>query len=244
MEEPRIRRIVLVTWCTAVGVLPLLWAYRASRGSQEFVNDDGEIRDTLEYACVVLLFWALAVGAVVRPLWRSLLVASGGGALALAALGGALRWGYGRTHRTSSVLEPDFWERMIGIAFRGLVLMVLGVALGYAIRGIAERAGRRPRVGVVSLAAFAVWAVTEALGARLPQGRFQLSTYVAGWLHGELLVYRPTAGCPAGPCSVYHASWQRSLPVLAAVATVALLAGLVCRTVRPSTRTGPSTVDD
>lgn len=241
--EQRTRRIVLATWGAAVAALPLLWVYHAARGSQEFVNDDGEIRDTLASACVVLLLWAPAVGAVVQPLWRSLLVAGTGGALALAALGGALRWGHRRIDRTHSVLEPAFWERMTWLALRGLVLMMLGVTLGYAIRGIAERLGRRPRTGLVALAVLVGWAVTEALGSRLPQGRFQLSTYIAGWLHGQRLVYRPTADCPAGSCSVYHATWQRSLPVLTAVVAVALLVGRLCRTARPSTN-GLSADDD
>lgn len=231
--EARQRRLVLVTWGAAVAVLPLLWIHHAAQGSQEFVNDDGEIRDTLLYACFVLLFWALAVGTIVRSLWRSLLVAVGGAAVALAALGGTLWWGYGRLHRTHSPIEPGFGLRMTGLALRGVALVVLGVAIGYAIRGLADRFRGRSRVGVVSVAVLALCAGTEMLGARLPRGRFQLSTYIAGWLRGELLIYRPTPECPAGPCSVYHADWRKSLPVLAGTAAVALLIGWLCRALRP-----------
>jgi len=243
VEDRRARRIVLITWCLALAVLPLLWVHRASSGSQEYVDDDGEIRDTLMDACLVMLGWALIVGATVRPLRRSVLVAGAGGASALAALTGALRWGYGRIDRTPVVLEPGFWERMTGLALRGLILIVLGVALGYLIRGIAERFGRRPRLLVVSFVALGVGAVTELLGAQLPRGRFQLSTYIAGWLHGERLIYRPTADCPAGPCSAYLATWQSSLPVLAAVAATALLAGRWCRPARAAPPPGARSAD-
>lgn len=116
------RRTLLISWYAVLAVLPLLWAYRAAEGSQEFVDDDGEIRDTLLSAPVLLLFWALAVDALVRPLWRSALVAVCGGALALGALGGSLRWGYGRIRRVPGVLEPDFWGQASALALRGVTL--------------------------------------------------------------------------------------------------------------------------
>ncbi|MEV1329919.1 hypothetical protein AB0J20_10130 [Micromonospora costi] len=241
METSRTRRVVLVSLAALVLVLPALWASFASAGSQEFSNDEGEIEHTLQGAAVLLLLWSLIVGAVVRSLWLSLVVSAGGGAAVLGALCAALAFGY-RTLRPSTHLASGFWAGAGGIGLRGLGLAVLGVSVGFAIGGIARRLSTpvtRPPVVGVSLAVLMVWLLSECIGWVIPSGRFQLSTHLIGWVAGDWIIYRPPSSCvgqEAATCGMYHATWQRSLPVLAAVASAALIIAWVVRAARRSGR--------
>ncbi len=234
METSRPRRVVLICLVAIVVLLPLVWSYFASAGSQEFIDDDGEIENTVQGAAVLLLLWSLVVGTALRSLLLSLMVSVGGSAVVLAALCTALAIGY-RMVRPSTGVDAQFWAGTTGIALRGLGLAVLGTAVGFAIGGIARRLSpplARPPVAGTSLAMLAVWLLGEAIGQTIPTGRFQLSTHLVGWVSGDWIIYRPPNSClnqVAATCGMYHATWQRSLPVLATVALVALAVGWAAR---------------
>ncbi|MEV6342916.1 hypothetical protein [Actinoplanes sp. NPDC051851] len=231
---------------TALGValllLPLLWVSFAAAGSQEYVDDDGEIEQTLQAAGVVLLLWALFAGTGSRPLFRSLLVSLSGAVPVLAALCVTLYLGYHAVRPDGVVADPAFRSGALGIAFRALFLALLGTALGYAIGGVARRFSP-PRYGLAALGLLLLWAVAEFIGRMIPTGRFQLSTHLVAWVAGDWIIYRPPASClgqNAATCGMYHATWQRSLPVLATLALAALAVGWSARRFSPAPAAAPT----
>jgi hypothetical protein len=238
MENRRTGRIVLISLVTLTVFLPVLWSYFASAGSQESTDDDGEIESTLWGGAVLLFFWSLIVGAVVRSLWLSLLVSVAGSVVVLVVLGATLALGYLVVFAPAGDLDAGFWWRAAGIGVRALGSAVLGTAVGYAIGGVARWLSPpfdRPPIAGVSAALLLVWLVSEFVGGMIPTGRYQLSTHVIGWLAGDWLIYRPPSDCSdqvSATCGMYHATWQGSLPVLATVALVALATGWVARTQR------------
>ena len=208
----------------------------ASAGSQEFSDDGGEIRETWQGAAVLLLLWSMIVGAVVRSLWRSVRFTIGASTVMLVLLGVTLAVGY-RTLSPSDEIDQAFWVGAVGVGLRGLGLAAFGTSVGFAIGAIAGRLAlpldRPPLVGV-SIVVLLLWLGSEAIGRMIPSGRFQLSTHLIGWLDGDWIIYRQPADClgqPAATCGMYHATWQRSLPVLLAVAVAAVLVGGAARAV-------------
>ncbi|WP_433495799.1 hypothetical protein ACQP26_12520 [Micromonospora sp. CA-248089] len=238
MEAPdRSRRIVLVSLAVVTALLPVLWRLVASAGSQEFSDDGGEIRQTLQSAAVLLLLWSVIVGAVVRSLWRSLLITVGVSAVMLVLLGVTLAVGY-RTLSPSDEIDHAFWVGAVGVGLRGLGLAAFGTSVGFAIGGIADRLALpldRPPIVGVGIVVLLLWLGSEAIGWMIPTGRFQLSTHLIGWLDGDWIIYRLPADCrgqPNATCGMYHATWQRSLPVLVTVAVAAVLVGGAARAVK------------
>ena len=244
METSRPGRVALISLAAVAISLPLVWSFFASAGSQEFSNDDGEIENTVQGAAVLLLLWSLIMGIALRSLVLSLIVSAGGGAVLLTALCTTLALGY-RIVRPSADLDAQFWAGTAGIALRGMGLTVLGTAVGFAIGRIARRLSpplARPPVPGTLLTVLTVWLFGEAVGQAIPTGRFQLSTHLIGWVSGDWIIYRPPQSClgqAAATCGMYHATWQRSLPVLATVALAALLVGWVARKPNP-VRTEPA----
>jgi hypothetical protein len=226
------RRAFLVPTAVLLVALLVAWISVASAGSQEFVDDNEEFAKTLQAAGVLLLLWSLTLGAAFRSLTRAILLCVGGGAAILLTLSAILGYGY-RTAHPDRTLEVD-----PAIGFRALGLTVLGVALGFAIGAVARRRQWHP--GVVAAGVLAVGLVAEAVGAAIPTGRFQLSTHLVAWVAGDWIIYRPPSSClgqDAATCGRYHATWQRSLPVLATLTVFALLTGwLASRRPAPAER--------
>ncbi len=229
----RSRRVVIVSLGAVIAALPLAWAGFASAGSQEFSDDAGEIEHTMQAAAVLLAIWSVVVGAALRSLTRSLLLAVGVGALLTLSLGACLWYGY-RTVRPGH-LDPGFWPGAAGLVLRGLGLAVLGVAVGHAAGALARRFGLP--AGVTAGGVLALGLLAEVVGAQIPTGRFQLSTHLVGWVAGDWLIYRPPADCSgqhAATCGMYHATWQQSLPVLATITVLALATGRLATHARRS----------
>ncbi|WP_229074846.1 hypothetical protein [Actinoplanes sp. DH11] len=213
-------RRILISTLVLVVALGFGWVSAASAGSQEYVDDLGEIEQTMQTAGILLLLWSLTVGVLVRSLTRAMLLSAGGGAILVLTLSAFLWYGYHSVHpATDASIDP-------ALATRAVALAVLGAALGFATAAVARRFAL-PTAGV-GAGALLLWLLAEAIGWAVPTGRFQLSTHLVAWVAGDWIIYRPPASCvgqDAATCGMYHATWQKSLPVLAVLLAAALLIG-------------------
>ncbi|GAB3955240.1 ABC transporter permease subunit [Micromonospora vulcania] len=117
-----------------------------------------------------------------------------GGVLALALAASVLYlatfWVIGQTAGLATELDGDFWRELGALHGRGLVLVLLVSALGFAIATL----GRHTSAALGAVAAYAVvWElgarlVLEIVDARRPD-QLMLSSHIGAWLSGEARFY-------------------------------------------------------
>ncbi|MFG1913777.1 ABC transporter permease subunit [Micromonospora sp. NPDC048898] len=128
-------------------------------------------------------------------------------------------WVIGQTAGLPGRLDGDFWRSLGAVHGRGLVLVLLASAAGFAIATLGRHTS-------AALGALAAYVVVWELGARLvleivdaPQSDlFMLSSHIGAWLNGEARFYdaRICRGDSAGSyCEgFYTLTWLPSLLVL------------------------------
>ncbi|MEV4494213.1 ABC transporter permease subunit [Micromonospora arborensis] len=128
-------------------------------------------------------------------------------------------WVIGQTAGLPGRLDGDFWSSLAAVHGRGMVLVLLTSALGFAIATM----GRHTSAALGAAAAYAVvWElggrlVMEIIDARRPD-QLMLSSHVGAWLTGEARFWDPQicAGNAGNDyCdSFYSLTWGPSLLVL------------------------------
>ncbi|MEU5525648.1 ABC transporter permease subunit [Micromonospora chersina] len=177
---------------------------------------------------VNLLLWRPRRFAVLGAKLGTLL----GGLLGLSALASVaylgVFWLISEASGLTGRLGGEFWSSLAAVWVRGLVLVLLAAALGFALATL----GRHTSAALGTVAAYlVVW----ELGARLVfqilsvarPDRFMLSSYLAAWLSGEARFWDNDAcsGDIAGFCDGYYSlGWAPGLVVLLAL-TAALVVG-------------------
>ncbi|MET8907163.1 ABC transporter permease subunit [Micromonospora sp. NPDC004551] len=167
---------------------------------------------------VNLLLWRPRRLAVLGAKLGTLL----GGLLGLSALASVVYlgvfWLIGEASGLTGRLGGGFWSSLAAVWVRGLVLVLLAAALGFALATL----GRHTSAALGTVAAYlVVW----ELGARLVfqilsvtrPDRFMLSSYLAAWLSGEARFWDNDAcsGDIAGFCDGYYSlGWAPGLVVL------------------------------
>ncbi|GLZ57827.1 MULTISPECIES: ABC transporter permease subunit [Micromonospora] len=131
-------------------------------------------------------------------------------------------WVIGQSAGLPGRLDGDFWRSLGAVHGRGMVLVLLASAVGFAIATL----GRHTSAALGAVAAYAVvWElggrlVLQIIDARRPD-RLMLSSYIGAWLSGESRFFDPqlcagTAG--TGYCSgLYTLTWAPALLVLLAL---------------------------
>ncbi|MEU4482314.1 ABC transporter permease subunit [Micromonospora sp. NPDC023966] len=177
---------------------------------------------------VNLLLWRPRRFAVLGAKLGTLL----GGLLGLSAVASVaylgVFWLIGQASGLAGRLGGDFWSSLGAVWVRGLVLVLLAGALGFAMATL----GRHTSAALGTVAAYlVVW----ELGARLvfqilsvarPE-RFMLSSYLAAWLGGEVQFWDGTAcdGGVTGFCDgSYTLGWAPGLVVLLALTAALVVA--------------------
>ncbi|CCH16412.1 ABC transporter permease subunit [Micromonospora lupini] len=128
-------------------------------------------------------------------------------------------WVIGQTAGLGGRPGDDFWRSLGAIHGRGLVLVLLATALGFAIATL----GRHTSAALGAAAAYTVvWElgarlVLEIVDARRPD-RLMLSSHIAAWLNGKVRFWDNqlcTSSSGTDPCSgFYSLTWGPSLVVL------------------------------
>ncbi|MFG2056624.1 ABC transporter permease subunit [Micromonospora sp. NPDC048930] len=177
---------------------------------------------------VNLLLWRPRRWAVLGAKLGTLL----GALLALSAVASVaylgLFWLIGQTAGLPGGMDAEFWGSLAATYGRGLVLVLLTGALGFAIATLGRHTA-------AALGAVAAYLVIWELGARLvldiveatrPE-RWMLSSYVAAWLSGEVHFWDRFAcgGGEAGFCEgFYTIGWGPGLAVLLTLTAVLVAA--------------------
>ncbi|WP_405426679.1 ABC transporter permease subunit [Micromonospora sp. NBC_00617] len=127
-------------------------------------------------------------------------------------------WVIGQTAGLAGQLDGEFWRSLGAVHGRGLVLVLLTTALGFAIATL----GRHTSAALGAVAAYAVvWelgarVVLEIVDARRPD-QLMLSSHIGAWLTGEArfwdpqLCYNSTGAFCDG---LYTLTWRPALAVL------------------------------
>ncbi|MDG4808216.1 ABC transporter permease subunit [Micromonospora sp. WMMD1120] len=170
---------------------------------------------------VNLLLWRPRRLAVLTAKLGTLLAA----VLALSVLASlaylATFWTIGQTAGLPGRLDGEFWRSLGAVHGRGLVLVLMASAVGFAIATL----GRHTAAALGAAAAYAVlWElggrlVLEIVDAARPD-RFMLSSHIATWLSGrtEFFDGRICTGSGASDCAGFYAlTWGPSLLVLLAL---------------------------
>lgn len=128
-------------------------------------------------------------------------------------------WVIGQTAGLPGQLDGDFWRSLGAVHGRGLVLVLLASALGFAIATL----GRHTSAALGAVAAYAVlWElggrlVLEIVDARRPD-QLMLSSHISAWLSGRTRFYDPqvcAGSTGTGYCeSFYSLNWPTALLVL------------------------------
>ncbi|MEV4659230.1 ABC transporter permease subunit [Micromonospora sp. NPDC049301] len=128
-------------------------------------------------------------------------------------------WVIGQTAGLAGELGGEFWRDLGAVHGRGVVLVLLASALGFAIATL----GRHTSAALGAVAAYAVvWElgarlVLEIVDARRPD-RLMLSSHIGAWLSGEARFYdsRLCTGTETGMyCDgFYSLTWAPALVVL------------------------------
>ncbi|WP_433316539.1 ABC transporter permease subunit [Micromonospora sp. CA-269861] len=127
-------------------------------------------------------------------------------------------WVIGQTAGLPGRLDGDFWSSLGAVHGRGLVLVLLASALGFAIATLGRHTS-------AALGAFAAYVVVWELGARLVleiidapnSDLFMLSSHIGAWLNGGARFYEEQlcVGSSGPYCDgFYTISWGTSLLVL------------------------------
>ncbi|SCE77109.1 ABC-2 family transporter protein [Micromonospora coriariae] len=128
-------------------------------------------------------------------------------------------WVIGQSAGLAGRLSDEFWRSLGAVHGRGMVLVLLASALGFAIATL----GRHTSAALGAVAAYAVvWElgarlVLEIVDARRPD-QLMLSSYIGAWLSGEAQFY-DSQSCngsrTGGFCDgFYSLTWGPSLVVL------------------------------
>ncbi|WP_410820616.1 ABC transporter permease subunit [Micromonospora sp. 050-3] len=131
-------------------------------------------------------------------------------------------WVIGQAAGLPGRLDGDFWRSLGAVHGRGLVLVLLASALGFAIATLGRHTS-------AALGAFAAYAVVWELGARLvleivdarKSDLFMLSSHIGAWLNGGARFYdeRLCTGSTGLNCDAFYTiTWQASLLVLLVLA--------------------------
>ncbi|MBM0279372.1 ABC transporter permease subunit [Micromonospora tarensis] len=137
-------------------------------------------------------------------------------------------WVIGQTAGLPGRLDGEFWRSLGAVHGRGLVLVLLASAVGFAIATL----GRHTAAALGAAAAYAVlWElggrlVLEIVDARRPD-QLMLSSHIAAWLSGrtEFFDSQICAGSGTRYCEgFYTLTWAPALLVLLAVAVGLTLA--------------------
>ncbi|MGV9211624.1 ABC transporter permease subunit [Micromonospora sp. RB23] len=150
-----------------------------------------------------------------------------GGVLALAVAASvvylATFWMIGQVAGQTGEPDGDFWRSLAAVHGRGLVLVLLATATGFAIATL----GRHTSAALGAVAAYAVvWElgarlVLAIVNARRPE-QMMLSTYLGAWLNGEVRLWDSQLcrdNFSGTSCQgFYTLTWRPSLAVLLAVA--------------------------
>jgi hypothetical protein len=131
-------------------------------------------------------------------------------------------WVIGQTAGLPGRLDGEFWRSLGAVHGRGLVLVLLASAVGFAVATL----GRHTAAALGAAAAYAVvWElggrlVLEIVDARRPD-QWMLSSHITAWLTGrtEFFDNRICAGSETRYCEGFYAlTWGPSLLVLLALA--------------------------
>ncbi|MET7947512.1 ABC transporter permease subunit [Micromonospora sp. NPDC005324] len=131
-------------------------------------------------------------------------------------------WVIGQAAGLPGRLDGDFWRSLGAVHGRGLVLVLLASALGFAIATLGRHTS-------AALGAFAAYAVVWELGARLvleivdaqKSDLFMLSSHIGAWLNGGARFYdeRLCTGSAGRNCDAFYTiTWEASLLVLLVLA--------------------------
>ncbi|MGC4896345.1 ABC transporter permease subunit [Micromonospora sp. DT31] len=172
-----------------------------------------------------LLLWRPRRSAVFAAKLGTLL----GGVLGLSVLASAAYLGaFWLIGQASGLIGRTDWSSLAGQWGRGLALVLLAAALGFAIATVGRHTS-------AALGAVAAYLVVWELGARMvfeildvgQSDRFMLSSYLAAWLTGGVRFW-DGSGCTTGFDGFcdgsYTVTWMSGLVVLLAL-TGALVAG-------------------
>ncbi|MEU7674199.1 ABC transporter permease subunit [Micromonospora taraxaci] len=126
-------------------------------------------------------------------------------------------WVIGQTAGLPGRLSGEFWRSLGAVHLRGVVLVLLASALGFAIATL----GRHTSAALGAAAAYlVVWElggrlILEIIDARRPD-RFMLSSHVGAWLTGEAKFWDTCPGSSGtGYCDgSYSLTWGPALVVL------------------------------
>ncbi|MFI6780653.1 ABC transporter permease subunit [Micromonospora sp. NPDC050276] len=128
-------------------------------------------------------------------------------------------WMIGQTAGLPGQLDGDFWQSLGAVHGRGLVLVLLASALGFAIATL----GRHTSAALGAVAAYGVvWElggrlVLEIIDARRPD-RLMLSSHIGAWLGGGARFFDPrlcVGSAGTGYCEgFYDLTWPTALAVL------------------------------
>ncbi|MFG3552822.1 ABC transporter permease subunit [Micromonospora sp. NPDC047557] len=128
-------------------------------------------------------------------------------------------WVIGQTAGLAGQLSGDFWRSLGAVHGRGLVLVLLATAVGFAIATL----GRHTSAALGAAAAYAVvWElgarlVLEIVDARRPD-QLMLSSHIGAWLTGEVRFWdaqRCRGNSGNGYCEgFYSLTWGPALVVL------------------------------
>ncbi|MFG2045857.1 ABC transporter permease subunit [Micromonospora sp. NPDC048935] len=125
-------------------------------------------------------------------------------------------WVIGQTAGLPGRLDGDFWSSLGAVHGRGLVLVLLASALGFAIATL----GRHTSAALGAAAAYGVvWElgarlVLEIVDARRPD-QLMLSSHIGAWLTGEAEFWDPKPCAGTAYCdSTYSLTWGPALLVL------------------------------
>ncbi|WP_030487352.1 ABC transporter permease subunit [Micromonospora chokoriensis] len=128
-------------------------------------------------------------------------------------------WMIGQTAGLPGRLDGDFWRSLGAVHGRGLVLVLLASAVGFAIATL----GRHTSAALGALAAYAVvWElggrlVLEIIDARRPD-RLMLSSHIGAWLSGGARFFDPRLCAGSSGTDYcegfYSLTWPTALAVL------------------------------
>ncbi|MEU5905110.1 ABC transporter permease subunit [Micromonospora sp. NPDC047527] len=128
-------------------------------------------------------------------------------------------WVIGQTAGLAGQLDGEFWGSLGAIHGRGLVLVLLASALGFAIATL----GRHTSAALGAVAAYAVvWelgarVVLEIVDARRPD-QLMVSSHIGAWLTGEARFWDPqlcASDSTGAFCDgLYTLTWRPALVVL------------------------------
>ncbi|MET3425489.1 hypothetical protein BJ973_004701 [Actinoplanes tereljensis] len=184
MTTPHRARTALIWFIVAAAAVPLLWLFISSAGSREFLDPTGDARRTLVAAALVAGLWAAIATTLLRPPVVALFAAVTGGLALIAATTALLPAGYAAAGSQYD-LGPGFAAEAWGIAGRGAVLILPGMAIGYGVAYLTRRLtpyAERPPTGWVFAAAALLFLFVDAVGLAASPGHRLVTGPLLDWI--------------------------------------------------------------